>query len=91
MKAEAITLLFNEVSDVFPPIDSKATDDNLLAIQEKFLPILMLISYDQLTAVHSITGIITNNVWYMAEHGNVARNLHVYHSRILQSPMMLKQ
>ncbi len=72
MKAEAITLLFKEASEAFTPIDGKPTDDDLLAIREKVLPILMMIPYDQLTAVHSLTGLITNKVRYMAEHGNAA-------------------
>ena len=30
----------------------------------------MLIPYNQLMAVHSLTGLITNKVWYMSKHGN---------------------
>ena len=44
MKAEAITLLLKEASDAFPPIDGKPTDDDLLAIWEVLLPILLFIT-----------------------------------------------
>ena len=60
MKAEAITLLLKEASNAFPPIDGKPTNDDLLAIQEVLLPILMMIPYNQLTVVHSLTGLITS-------------------------------
>ena len=69
MKAEAITLLLKEASDAFPPIDGKPTNDDLLAIQEVLLPILMLIPYDQLMAIHSLTGLITSPGRYSANHG----------------------
>ena len=69
MKAEAITLLLKEASDAFPPIDGKPTDDDLLAIREVLLPILMLIPYDQLTAIHSLTGLITSPARYSVDHG----------------------
>ena len=72
MKAEAITLLFKEASIAFSPINGKPTDDDLLAIQEVLLPILMLIPYNQLTAVHSLTRLITKTVQYSADHGNLA-------------------
>ena len=69
MKAEAISLLLKEASDAFPPIDGKPTNDDLLAIREVLLPILMLIPYDQLTAIHSLTGLITSPAGYSANHG----------------------
>ena len=69
MKAEAITLLLKEASDAFPPIDGKPTDDDLLAIRKVLLLILMLIPYDQLTAVHSLTGLITSPARYSSDHG----------------------
>ena len=62
MKTKAITLLLKEASDAFLPIDGKPTDDDLLAIREVLLPILMLIPYNRLTAVHSLTGLITSPV-----------------------------
>ena len=76
MKAEAITLLFKEASEAFPPIDGKPTDDDLLAIQEVLLTIMILIPYNQLTAVHSLTGLIINTSRYKDNHGNLVFPRH---------------
>ncbi len=46
MTPNAITLLFKEARDAFPPLEGKPTDDNLLAIRETLLLILMEIPYD---------------------------------------------
>ena len=72
MKTKATMLLFKEASDAYPSIDGKPTNDNLLAIWEHLLPILMLIPYDQLTAVHFLTSLIINTGSYRADQGNVA-------------------
>jgi hypothetical protein len=69
MRPNAITLLFKEARDAFPPIEGKPTDDDLLAIREMLLPILVEVPYDQLGGVHSLTSLITDNVRYAAEHG----------------------
>ncbi len=52
MTPEAITLLFKEARDTFPPFEGKPTDDDLLSIWEMLLPILMEIPYNQLKGVH---------------------------------------
>jgi hypothetical protein len=57
MTPDAITRLFKEAYDTFPPLEGKPTDDNLLAIWETLLPLLMVISYDQLNGLHSLTAI----------------------------------
>ena len=72
MTPNAITLLFKEARDAFPPLEGKPTNDNLLSIQETLLPILMEIPYDQLWGVHSLTAIITDGVRYAANHGGNA-------------------
>ena len=46
MTPDAITLLFKEARDAFPPLEGKPTDDDLLSIRETLLPILMEIPYD---------------------------------------------
>jgi hypothetical protein len=69
MTPNAITLLFKEARDAFPPIEGKPTDDNLLSIQETLLLILMEVTYDQLGGVHSLTALITDDVRYASEHG----------------------
>ncbi len=48
MTPDAITLLFREARKAFPTYKGKPTDDNLMAIRETLLPILMEIPYDQL-------------------------------------------
>jgi len=50
---DAITRLFKEAYDTFPPLEGKPTDDDLLAIKECLLPLLMVIVYDQLKGIHS--------------------------------------
>jgi len=72
MTPNAITLLFKEARDAFPPLEGKPTDDDLLSIRETLLPILMEIPYDQFGGVHSLTAIITDGVRYAADHGGNA-------------------
>jgi hypothetical protein len=69
MMPDAITLLFKEAHDTFPPFEGKPTDNNLLSIREALLPILMEISYDQLRGVHSIMALLTDPAKYAADHG----------------------
>jgi len=70
MTPDAITRLFKEACDTFPPLEGKPTDDDLLAIWEALLPLLMVIPYDQLNGIHSLTAILTEAAKYEAEHGN---------------------
>jgi len=70
MMPDAITCLFKEAYDTFPPLEGKPTDDNLLAIREVLLPLLMVIPYDQLNGIHSLTAILAEAAKYEAEHGN---------------------
>jgi hypothetical protein len=72
MMLDAITLLFKESRDIFPPIKGKLTDDNLLLIRETLLPILMEIPFNQLGGIHSLMAILTNPVTYAANHGRNA-------------------
>jgi hypothetical protein len=70
MTPDAITCLFKEAYDTFRPLKGKPTDDNLLAIWEALLPLLMVIPYDQLNGIHSLTAILTEAAKYEAKHGN---------------------
>jgi hypothetical protein len=70
MTPDAITRLFKEAYDTFPPLEGKPTDDDLLAIRETLLPLLMAIPYDQLKGIHALTAILTEATKYKAEHGN---------------------
>ena len=70
MTPDAITRLIKEASDSFPPLDGKPTDDDLLAIREQLVPILMVIDYDQLKGIHSLMAILTEAAKYEADHGN---------------------
>ena len=72
MTPEVITFLFKEARDASPPLEGKPTDDDLLAIWETLLPLLMEIPYDLLGGVHSLTAIITDGVRYAADHGGKA-------------------
>ena len=70
MTPNAITRLFKEVYDTFPPLEGKPTDNNLLAIWRTLLPLLMVIPYDQLGETHSLVAILTEAAKYEANHGN---------------------
>jgi hypothetical protein len=72
MTPDAITLLFKEARDTFPPIEGKPTDDDLLTIRETLLPILMEIPFDLLGGVHSLIGLLTETTRYAADHGGNA-------------------
>ena len=74
MTPNAIIFLFKEARDAFPALEGKPTDNDLLAIREMLLPILMEIPYDLLGGVHSLTAIITDGVRYAADHGGNAFN-----------------
>jgi hypothetical protein len=69
MTPNAITLLFKEARDTFPPIKGKPMDNDLQLIHKKLLPILMEIPYDQLGGTHSLVGILTDATRYTANHG----------------------
>ncbi len=83
---DAITLLFKEAHDTFPPIERKPTDDNLQLVCKKLLPILMEILYDQLGGTHSLVGILTDATRYTANHGGATfvrpLNLPLYDTTI---------
>ena len=66
MTPDAITRLFKEAANSFPPLEGKPTNDDHLAIQECLLPLLMVISYDQLNLIHSLTAILTDAAKYKA-------------------------
>jgi hypothetical protein len=72
MTHKAITLLFREACEAFPPLEGKPLDDDLTTIWETLLPILMEIPYDQLGGVHSLTAILTEPGRYAADHDGSA-------------------
>jgi hypothetical protein len=69
MTPGAITCLFKEAYDAFPPLKGKSSNNDLLAIWETLLPLLMVIPYNQLNGVHSLTAILTEAVKYKTDHG----------------------
>jgi hypothetical protein len=62
MMPDAITRLFKEAHDAFPPLEGEPSNNDILAIRETLLPLLMVIPYDQLNGVHSLTAILTKAV-----------------------------
>jgi hypothetical protein len=70
MTPDAITRLFKEANDTFPPLEGKPTDDDVLPIRRTLLPLLMVIPYDQLGGIHSLVAILTEAAKYEANHGN---------------------
>jgi hypothetical protein len=93
MMPDAITLLFKEVRDTFPPLEEKPTDDNLMSIRETLLPILMEIPYNQLGSVHSLTAILVDAARYTTNHGGNAfkcpDRLPLYDSSIADNATMV--
>jgi hypothetical protein len=69
MTPNAIICLFKEAHDAFPHLKGKPSDNDLLAIWETLLPLLMVIPYDQLNRVHSLTAFLSEAVKYKADHG----------------------
>ncbi len=57
-----ITYHFKETHDSFLPLKGKPSDNDLLAIRETVLPLLMVIPYDQLNGVYSLVAILTKTV-----------------------------
>jgi hypothetical protein len=70
MNPDAITRLFKGAYYTSPPLKGKPTDDDLLVIREPLLPLLMVIPYDQLKGIHSLTAILTDAAKYEANHGD---------------------
>jgi hypothetical protein len=62
MTPNVITCLFKQAHDTFPPLKEKPSNDDLLAIQESLLPLLMVIPYDQLNGDRSLTAILIEAV-----------------------------
>jgi hypothetical protein len=69
MRPGAITRLFKEAHDAFPPLKGKPSNNDLLAIRETLFPQLMVIPYNQLNGVHSLTAIPIEAGKYEANHG----------------------
>ena len=70
MTPDAITRLFKEAYDTFPPLEGKQTNDDLLPIRRTLLPLLMVNPYNQLGGIHSLVAILTEAAKYEANHGN---------------------
>jgi hypothetical protein len=75
MQPDAVTLLFKdlfkEAFHVFPPIAGKPTDDDLLSIREVLLPILMIIPFDTVGGINSLTALLTDPAKYASAHGGM--------------------
>ena len=64
-----LTCLFKEAHDAFPPLEGKLSDNDLLAIRETLLPLLLVIPYDQLNGINSLTAILAKAVKCKTNHG----------------------
>jgi hypothetical protein len=71
MRPDAVTLLIKEAFDVFPPIEGKPTEDDLLAIREVLLPIPMIIPFDGDGGVHSMTALLKEPAKYALAHRGI--------------------
>ena len=75
MTPEAITCLFKEAYNTFPPLEGKPTNDDLLAIRETLLPLLMVIPNDQLKGIHSLTAILAEAATFRLDESLPTTNL----------------
>ena len=93
MTPKAITLLFREAREAFPPLEGKPSDDNLTTIRETLLPILMEIPYDQLGGVHSLMAILTEPGRYAANGSTFVRpsRLPLYDKNIADNALTVVQ
>jgi hypothetical protein len=66
----AITRLFKEAYNTFPPLKGKATNNDLLVIRRTLLSPSIVILYDQLQGTDFLTAILTEATKYKANHGN---------------------
>ncbi len=69
MHPDAVTLLFKEAFDIFPLLKGKPTDNDLLSIREALLPILMVIPFDTVGGIHSLTALLMDEAKYAVAHG----------------------
>ena len=53
----------------FLPSRGKPTDDDLLSIREVLLPILMIIPFNAVGGIHSLTALLTDPAKYAFAHG----------------------
>jgi len=72
MTPEAITLLLKEATEAFIVIEGKPSDNNIFAIHETLLPLLMDIPFGLFGGIHSLTGLIAETATYEANHGKAA-------------------
>jgi hypothetical protein len=71
MRPDATTLLFKEAFEVFPPIEGKPTNDDLLSIKEVLLPLLMIIPFDTVSGFHTLTALLTDENKYATAHAGI--------------------
>jgi hypothetical protein len=64
--------LLQDALDTQPTIISQPNDDNLLALKEKLLDILQIISYDRADMFHHVMGVMQTESAYMADHTSAA-------------------
>jgi hypothetical protein len=69
MTPDMITRLFKEAHDSLPPLEGKLSNNDLLALRDTLLPLLMVIPYNQLNRFHSLGAILTKAFKYEANHG----------------------
>jgi hypothetical protein len=95
MTPDAVTRLFKEAYDTFPPLKGKPTNNNLLAIRRTMLPLLMVIPYDQLGRIHSLVAILTETTKYKVDRGNKKffrpQRLPLYDDTIADNAMTVVQ
>ena len=57
--------------DTQPTIIGQPNDDNLLALKEKLLGVLQIISYDKADEFHYVVGVMQTESAYMANHAGI--------------------
>jgi hypothetical protein len=65
-----IVKLLQDTLDTQPTIVGQPNDNNLLALKEKLLDVLQIISYDRADGVHHVVGVIQSNTAYKADQAD---------------------
>ena len=89
MRPDAVTLLFKEAFNIFPPLEGKPTDDDLLAIREALLPILMVIPFDAVGGIHSLTALLMDEANMLPATGATSLSAQCAYPSTTNSSLMM--
>jgi hypothetical protein len=69
MTPKAITSALTAAQALFPPIDGKPSDNNLVRLSDAILPILLKATYDCIKDIHNPWGLVASTDCYLNHYG----------------------